>query len=1185
MVWRIPCKGVNVKARIALILLLASALLLAQGERGTLNGTVTDPTGAVVPGATVKVLNVATGVETTVQTTTAGVYRVPYLPPGTYKITVTAAGFKTAVRENVILGVAQTLTVDFTLEVGAVTDQITVSAEPPLLETGTAEIGYYVTKNEFDTWPITVGDGRRQIQQFIFTALPGTVGGTWEGSISGGQLFSHEILIDGISLGRMDITGGSNNEFSPSAEAISEFKLQTGMVSAQYTGGQTAVANFATKSGTNELHGSAYYYVQNDALRANSWSNNAAGIKRTPYKQHNFGYSVGGPIWLGRLYDGRNKTFFFHNFEYTRVRNFTSTSFSTLPTKDFKEGNFARLFDPNFTGNANSGKVIGTDALGRPVVFGAIYDPTTSRQVGNTWVRDPFPGNVVPKTRWSPVSQKILELAPITDPIFDTMLNNIPNLAACCPVFGEKMLTIRGDHNFSASHRLAVTFNRNFRARNNSPGGRWGKPPGTPTGVYQWQETPGTLGRVAYNWTISPTVLNHLAAGYNRFGNKNQSVFVDQGWPQKIGLQNVPGTHFPALWFTAGAVYQGRGIGAGGRLGSHLAGGSYNGSTIYQDDLTIIRGKHNFKLGIEQRRYYYNTRPRGGESGQFYFSPAQTALPGFTTQTGHSFASFLLGAVSSSSRAVVTTYFGHRWRSTGWYFMDDWKITRKLTLNLGLRWETVGGLFEVARRQANFSFDRPNPRAGNRPGALVWVDELNRKSFQDRYWWLMSPKFGLAYAISNKLVFRAGYGINSTAPLSYDWGFAGGYGFNGTISVSSATVPLRFAEEPVMWLHDRYPDFRGTLPNKDPSIANGTGVNYFARDSNRLAYVQNWSLGFQYQLPQSFVLEINYIGNKGTRLEAEGLDELNAVPVSVLAMGQTLTDPWTPASGVPQPYPGFTGTVLQALRPFPQYTGIGQQFANFGTSLYNSLQMQLTRHFRQGLGVLAAYTWSKWISLSPSALDGITPADVFNRRLERSINSYGYPHYFKLTWIYEIPVGKGRRWDLGKVANQVLGGWTLTANHQIRSGSPLSISVGGLVSNPLGAARPDLVPGEKIIINHDAPINFRGVQGGVAYLNRNAFALPPVHPGGRNVIQRLGTLGPVLPNIRGPHYTGEDIGIEKTWKIDESKSFELRGVFLNPFNRHGRGNPVTDLSSPFFGQITGPQVGPRNIELSARITF
>ncbi|MBM3748392.1 MAG: carboxypeptidase regulatory-like domain-containing protein, partial [Acidobacteria bacterium] len=205
---------------ILLLLALGAASLCAQGERGTLNGTVTDPTGAVIPGASVKGLNVATGVETAVQTTSAGVFRMPYLPPGTYRLTASAAGFKTAVRDNVILAVAQTLTVDFALEVGAVTDQVTVSAEPPLLETGTAEIGSYVTKKEFDTWPIAVGDGRRQIQQFIFSSLPGTVGSTWQGSINGGQEFSHEILIDGIALGRMDIQGGSNNEFSPSAESV-----------------------------------------------------------------------------------------------------------------------------------------------------------------------------------------------------------------------------------------------------------------------------------------------------------------------------------------------------------------------------------------------------------------------------------------------------------------------------------------------------------------------------------------------------------------------------------------------------------------------------------------------------------------------------------------------------------------------------------------------------------------------------------------------------------------------------------------------------------------------------------------------------------------------------------------------------------------------------------------------------
>jgi hypothetical protein len=294
--------------KLFLLCLSSTLVLLAQGERGTFNGTIADPSGSVIAGATVKGINVATGVETDTKATDAGVYRMPLLQPGTYRLAVTAPGFKTSVRENVILGVAQTLTVDFNLELGSVTDSITVSSESPMIETGTAEIGSYVSKKEFDTWPITVGDGRRQIQQFIFTSLPGAVGDTFQGSINGGQNYSHEILIDGIALGRMDLQGGSNNEFSPSAESVSEFKLQTGTTSAQYSGGQTAVANFATKSGTNELHGSAYYYVQNDALRANGFNNNASGIKRQPFKQNNYGFSAGGPVYLPKIYNGRNRT-------------------------------------------------------------------------------------------------------------------------------------------------------------------------------------------------------------------------------------------------------------------------------------------------------------------------------------------------------------------------------------------------------------------------------------------------------------------------------------------------------------------------------------------------------------------------------------------------------------------------------------------------------------------------------------------------------------------------------------------------------------------------------------------------------------------------------------------------------------------------------------------------------------
>ena len=616
---------------------------------------------------------------------------------------------------------------------------------------------------------------------------------------------------------------------------------------AQYSGGQTAVANFVTKSGTNELHGSGYWYIQNDALRANGYNNNANRIKRQPFKQNNYGYTVGGPVYFPKLYDGRNRSFFFHNVERTKVKNFVSTAFSTLPVVDFKRGDFSRLFSPAFTGNSGSGTTIGTDANNQPVRFGAIYDPASSANIGGRWTRTAFNNNLIPANRVDPVTRKILDLAPITDPTVDNMLNNIAQLGSGSPVFGETMLTLKGDHQISPAHRVSALFNRNFRARNNSPGGRWGVPPGTPTSVYQWQETPGTLGRLAYDWTVRPTVLNHVAVGYNRFGNLNQSVYVDQGWPSKIGLQNVPDTHFPALQF-AGQPYQGGGVGAGGRFGSQLARGSYNGSTIVQDDMTIIRGAHNFKLGFEQRRYYYNTRGRGSESGIFNFSFVQTAQPGFNTQTGHSFASFLLGSVSTANRNINASYFGHRWRSTGFYFMDDWKVGRKLTLNLGLRWETIGGLLEVGNRQSALSFSTPNPRAANLPGALVFLEDLGRNSYQDRYWWLLSPKFGFAYAWTKKLVMRGGYGINNTPPISNGFGFGGTNGYNSSIQVNSNTVALRFTEDQVMRLSDRFPDFRGTLPNKDSTLSNQQGINYVAPDSNRLAYVQNWSLGVQYEL-------------------------------------------------------------------------------------------------------------------------------------------------------------------------------------------------------------------------------------------------------------------------------------------------------------------------------------------------
>lgn len=1169
--------------------LLLGITLFGQGDRGAFNGTVTDASGAPVPEAQVSLTETQTGVETRATTTASGIYRAPYLLPGVYKISVTKSGFRTAVSENVTLHVAQTLTLDFRLELGQVTETVNVSSEAPQIETGTSEIGRYVTEKEFDTWPLAVGDGRRQIQSFIFRSLPGTTGGEFKGAINGGQAYSHEILIDGMALGRFDLNGGSNNEFSPSSEAVNEFKLQTGTMGAQYGGGQTAVANFAIKSGTNEFHGSAYTYVQNDVLQANSFNNNAVGRARNPFKLLNYGASGGGPILIPKLYNGKNRTFFFGSVEVTRQRNFTAGPFITLPTVDFKRGDFSRLLAPSGTGDNRSGTVVGTDALGRSVLFGQVFDPNTTRQVNGVTVRDPFPGNVVPQARWSNVSRNILQQAPITDPINGNLLNNMLSLSSGSPVFDEKMYMGKVNHTFNEAHRIGVYFNHNDRVRNNSPTGRWGNPPNTPTGVYQLQSTPGYMVRFSEDWTVSPTVLNHFAIGYNRFGNFNESVYVDQDWASKIGLQNTAPTTFPAIRFTGQQLLGGQigSVTSGiGRLGSENRGFTYNGSTIIQDDVTIIKGKHNLKAGFEFRMYYINNSGKSG-TGQFDFSSVQTQQPGFNASTGHAFASFLLGQVSAATRAINQANPGYRVRYPAFYFSDDWKVTRKLTLNMGLRWEIVGPFYEVAGRMTNIDPAKPNPAAGNLPGALVFADELGTNTFQSRNWKQFSPRFGFAYAFNEKLVLRGGYGMNNLAPVT-SFSAPSAFGYNGTIAVNSSNTPLQFAEDAVLNWDNPYPNFNGVLPNRNPSGANGQDMTYVAPDSNRLGMMQNFNIGIQWQLPgdrTNTVVEASYIANRGQRLVSRGLDALNQLPVSVLTQyGDALRQPLAENSGLlPLPYSGFTGTLAQALRRFPQYLNVSQFLPNFGRSSYDSLQLMATHRLTHGFQFLAAYTFSKNISDTWNPLESINAQDVYNRRLEKSLTDINYPHVFKLTWIYELPFGANRAIKMNGIADAVLGGWTITGVHQYRSGDPIQVTVSGFQNQSAlfnGGLRPDRVSGADTVIDTGAPLQ---TVGGTPYLNPQAFSTIPATAGG--VPMRIGNSPRVLPNAFGPRFSSEDFGISKTFTFVERYRFEIRGDAFNAFNRAGRGGLVTDLANPLFGRLTSQQYGPRSIQVAARFEF
>jgi hypothetical protein len=1179
-----------------LCLLLAMGAAWGQGSVGTLNGTILDSAGAVVPGATVIATNVATGLENRTTSTSAGSYTIPYLPAGTYLIKVTAAGFRTAEQQNVILRVAQTLTINISLEIGQVNEQVTVTAEAPLLESGTAEIGRYISEAEYKAWPIIVNDGQRQIQDFIFNSLPGTTGDTFQGSINGGQQYSHEILIEGIPVGRSDLSGGNNNEFSPSAEAVGEFKMQTGAMGAQYNGGQTAVANFSIKSGSNELHGTGFLYLQNEALNAMNLQSKTAGKTKKPkYREDNWGYSLGGPAYIPKVYDGRNKTFWFTNFEKTHLNVMSPNGFATLPTSVFKAGDFSSLLDPSFTGNAQSGTVIGNDALGRPIVFGQIYDPRTTRTVNGQTVRDPFAGNIIPQDQWDPVAKNVVQNVGIIDPTLNTMVRNIEKIGGQ-PFFDLHIFGLKVDHNISDRHRISGYYNRSYRKRNNNGGSAYLPIPGPATSSWQQQTTPGNMLRLSLNSTLSPSLLNRFSAGFNRFLNTNGAVpeTVNQDWASKIGLQNLPGTMFPQFNFS-GKEYQG---GTVKKFGVGFVDSSPNGSYVYQDELTWIHGKHTFRTGYEYSRYFYNAKSLS-HAGNFNFNPQQTDLPGYLNDTGHAFASFLLGAPQSASNAVNELTSGFRQPMHALYFMDDIKISPKLTLNAGLRWEIITPFYEVTGRMSEVDLTVANPGAGNRPGALVFAQPGGR--FQDTYWRELGPRLGLAYQLNNKTVLRAGYAMTNTPPIRNDWGYGGfSYGFNGNISRPKGTSPTGFFDDPVMYLSQPFPSLKAPLPNTDPSSANGLDVTTTARNANRPGYVQNWNFTIQYQLPKDTVLELAYIGNKGTRLWGGGysspgyvtsgyaFSEYNALPSRLLSMGDILNEP---VSAHPEymPYPGFDTslTVAQAMRPYPQFFGVTEAYPYNANSNYNSFQTTVTRHLSKGLGFLAAYTWSKAIGTSDSSGPGAyytsTVQDYYNRGLERSVTSFNYPHVFKLTWVYDTPVGKGKKFDLGW-GNYIVGGWELAAIHKYSAGASVPIYQTGVqVPNGIGFdIRPDIVNSNLTLTG--APGNV-DVNNATPYLNPAAFANSPITGNGTPL--RVGTAPKYLANVRGPHTMDETFRMNKRfplYKQRENTFLQLGMAMTNPFNRTGRYFSTTTVGDADFGKLLA-NGGGRTLQLDARIEF
>lgn len=1136
---------------VALVCLVSP--IFAQGERGAITGIITDPTGAVIPNVEVTATHLETNTTFRAVTTSAGVYRIPYLPPGNYKVTAGVKGFKTAVLEPVVVAVAAVVTADLKLELGSSVESVTVSSAGTRLEASSSELGYNVSSEDYHQWPISSNDdGQRQIQSFIFNSLPGTSGDSYQGSINGSPNGSQEIYIEGISIGRADIAGDTA-EYTPSVDAISEFRLQTGGLNAAYGGGLTAVANFNIKSGTNELHGTAYDYFMNTVLNANGFDNNAFG-NTAPFKQNSFGVAAGGPLWVPKVYNGKNRSFWFFSYEGDRKRQGLLSGFRTLPIAAFKQGDFSAI--PQ-----------------------AIYDPHTTSQLSNgSFSRTPFPGNKIPTSEISKVSASILQVAPIPNPILSGILRNMPGINNQ-PIFNLDTFSGKFDQTITDKHKLAFFINRNERARYNGAGRGYLPVPGSASGAFALQDIVGTMVRVGYDWTIAPTLLNHLAFGYNRLQNNNSSLSLGGDWPSKIGLSGVAETTFPQISFT-GSTAQG---GSLTPLGRSNAGNEPNGSYIVANDTTWIHGSHSIKWGVEIRKYFYNQDYRGGTSGNFTFGPAQTADPQNAGSTGYSFASFMLGAVTASSLTINRVNPQSRVWTPAFYVSDDWKVTRHLTLNLGLRWDIVGGVFEVNNYNSGFDPGTPNPGAAGYPGALVFLSDLHRKSFQDTFYGELGPRLGFAYALNQRLVIRGGYGLMYTPPIANSFGLASIDGYSGANNFATSTRDPRF------YWDSGYPPYAFTLPDKDPALDNGSGINYNARDSARQPYVQNYTFGLQYLLNKDTTITANYVGNHGYRLNAGNFANLNQLNPKYLPLGDTLLDDISQHPGIRSPYAGFSGTVAQALLPYPQYAGGGvvSQFAHFGKSSYNAAQVVASRRLSKGLGFLVSYAFQKTLTNTDSALVYYSGSsqDVYNRNLEKSVAQFDHSQQLRLTWVWELPFGKGRHiLNRGGVLNQILGGWTVTAIQQYQSGNPLSIGTSIDTSGYLfnGGIRGDVISGQPLTVSRSGRLDL-ATGTGIQVLNPNAFAQPPTTANG--VVLRLGNSPRYFGNLRGPYQPSENFGIFKRFPFTERRNIELRADAFNAFNRSGLGDPVTTVGDPKFGQIIDVQQGPRQIQVALRINF
>ncbi len=1124
---------------------------IAQQDRATIEGLVTDSSGAAVVDAQVSVVHVETNDEVLLRTNETGRYFAPNLPIGTYRVKVIKAGFNSAVQERIQLQAQASVRVDFTLTVGNVSETVQVQSAAPLVDASTATITATLTNQQVEDLPVINVGAKRNIGQWL-QFMPGVNNSTtWGARVNGANGGNTEVFLDGAPASQGNVRGGFQ-ETGPDVATVGEFSIITNSFNAEYGRTGSWLMNVVIKSGTNQVHGSVYDLFANNDLNARSFFQAARGKVR----QNDGGVTFGGPVYIPKVYDGRNKTFFFFGQELFYYRTAGSSSLTTVPTTAFRTGDFSNLLSA-------SGTVI------------PIFDPSSTTSDGKGgFVRTQFPGNIVPASLISPVSAAMVKLMVAPD-LPGQQFNFYPRGGT---IFDNRVTTIKVDHNFNSQHKLSLTTTLQTRPGDYSGQG-WGI--NLPIdGSQDPKNVQSFNARVNYDYIIRPNLLNHLVLGGDGMNNKALTVGLGQGWDSKLGITGLPNDPgmFPVVSYSGGTASP---LGLGGSNYSN----NVSSRLDLNDSLTWILGRHSLKFGFNIIRERYKDFEGGGSSGNFGFSNGTTSQPDSSNfnQWGSSFASFLLGDVNNTSTTTISD-LGWRMNYQAFFLQDEWRVNPRLTISYGVRYERYPGNYEEHDRATSFNPNTPNPAAGGRPGALTFAGSGTgrdgRRAFANT-WQGLAPRLGVAYELNPKTVIRASGAIFYAPGMSQR---IDATGFTATPSFSSSD-----SYTPVYNWAGTWPQNWNRPPILDPSFANGQSVAALLPGAARPPQIATWTLSVQHQLAHATAVEASYIGSNSTHLELGGnlTIYMNVLNPNYLALGsllnQGITSTAAQAAGYAPPFASFTSlpntTVGQSLRPFPQYTNVTMPYSPEGISNYNALQLKLTQRISDGLTLLAFYTRSKLLTN-----DDVAPIDLgegagsiqnpLNRRGEYSVSQDDYPNAFRVTFTYQLPFGPHQHFlKQGHIASSLAGGWELAGSVLRQSGPPLSISGNSSLSQfGFPTIRASYVPGQNVYGTYSGAFN----PATNRYLNANAFFNPAAF--------QFGTDARVLSWVRGPAANSEALSLQKSFNVTEHVKSQFRADATNPFNVVRWSNPNTSITSASFGAISGSQ-SARVIQLSLTVTF